>query len=201
MLSSLEVIDHSEFFNMARVTCSVLDAYNYGVSGVHVILEYQDRYHNCFARLDAFTEHDGAIRHWKPIPSICDTRGIASQTLDRLDIPRASLTFLPHPRVTNSAPWTSICTDLLLAGVEAHVTLHLDQHPRLEYTTPIIHASASDIHVKAPSPLRLPSPTFSLSGEYPSNTEESLLNLAITQPSSKRKRGVEVSGSAKKRRT
>ncbi|KAL7905993.1 hypothetical protein GGI35DRAFT_488215 [Trichoderma velutinum] len=186
---------------MAPVTCSVLDAHNYGVSGVHVILEYQDRYHNCFARLDAFTEHDGAIRHWASVPSISDTRGIPSQTLDRLDIPRASLTFLPHPRATNSAPWTSIRTDLLLAGAEAHVTLHLDQHPRLEYITPIIHASASDIQVKAPSPLRLPSSTFSLSGEYPSNTEESLSDLAVTQPSYKRKRGVEALGNAKKRRT
>lgn len=186
---------------MAPVTCTVLDAQNHGVPGVRVILEYQDRFHNCFARLDAFTDHDGAICDWKPVPSICDTWGIPSQTLDRLDIPRASLAFLPHPRLTNAAPWTGIRTDLLLVGVAAHVVLHLESKPRLEYTTPITHASASDVRLKAPSPLRLPPPTFSLSGEYPSITTGSLLDMAITQSSLKRKRGVEDSSSAKKPRT
>lgn len=185
---------------MAPVTCSVYDAYKRGVSNVHVILEYQDRFHTCFSRLESFTEYDGQIRHWTPIPSVCDTRGIPPQTLERLDIPRASLKFLLHPEVTNSAPWTSISTDLLLAGGDAHVALHLENYPRLEYITPIAHASASDIPLKAPSPLRLPLTTFSLSGEYPGFITDNPTTATHAKPLYKRKRELEMPSSAKKRR-
>ncbi|KAK1255261.1 hypothetical protein MKX08_009256 [Trichoderma sp. CBMAI-0020] len=151
--------------------------------------------------MKSFTEYDGQIRHWTPIPSVCDTRGIPPQTLEKLDIPRASLKFLLHPEVTNSAPWTSIGTDLLLAGGETHVALYLENYPRLEYITPIIHASASDIPLKAPSPLRLPLTNLSLSGEYPGYTTESPTTAPHAKPSYKRKRELEMPSSAKKRRT
>ncbi|KAL6887148.1 hypothetical protein HDV57DRAFT_349972 [Trichoderma longibrachiatum] len=191
---------------MMPITCSVMNSYNGGVPGVRVILECQDRFYNCFAQLEAFTDHDGVIRSWNSIPSIYDSWGIPSQTLNRLDIPRASLQFQRPSSLIDSAPWTSIRTDLLLAGVAAHVILRLEANPRLEYTAPPFHSSASNIQLAAPSPLRLPSPNFSLSEEYGNTGAEDLSDLAVTrpavtQPSLKRKRGVESPSSAKKPRT
>ncbi|KAL7917345.1 hypothetical protein ACQKWADRAFT_306997 [Trichoderma austrokoningii] len=160
---------------MAPLICRVVDIFDIGVKGVHVLLECRDEFYNCVARMDAMTGDDGWIYAWLPMIHPLDD-GIKPQIVDTTDMPRVSLAFIPHSHPT--APWLSIRADLYLSGVACHgVVLHLEESPRLEY---LAQSSKERAGVapqsqdrQTPSPFLLPSPMFTPALGYEATEDQS----------------------------
>ncbi|QYT04956.1 Restless-like transposase [Trichoderma simmonsii] len=166
---------------MAAITCKVVDTYNIGVEGVQVILDCRDRFYNHVGKLESLTDAGGKINFWYQFPASCYGSGLEPQVVDATDIPRVSLTFYPHPRLmAPHAPWVSIRADLYLPGVAGHsVVLHLEDTPRLEYTTDPVSGPISPLAVdtqaldilRTPSPFLLSPPPLTISS-YESSDDD-----------------------------
>lgn len=192
---------------MAPLICRVVDIFNIGVKGVHVLLECRDEFYNCVARLDAMTGDDGWICAWLPMihPSDDD---IEPQIVDTTDVPRVSLAFIPHSHPT--APWLSIRADLYLSGMACHgVILHLEESPRLEYLAQSVTDSTDRAGVapqsrdlRTPSPFLLSSPIIAPAQgcEASEDQSDATREIAAEKSTAGRKRKLEL-GSEKRTRT